>query len=267
MNNWTHLEQRFRANGGQLRTLWLDHQTGAAGEHWHLAGDGSLGVRREFEALAELAGARLERLYGAPELESLWRYTNPRERWYAAVMLLSGLAQPGFAGFQTGADAQANGAIMSSRVEDAAAASAAIAIRLESLEVVRGAGSMAAILGAPRYVGVADHYRKSREFQTEDHVDFENAVKEAVSAAEAMARLVSGDVSGTLGDAAKALHQSGRIPAPTRKLLEILWGYASNAEGVRHGSPGPTRLAPAEARFLLDVSDAALRFLVTLDTA
>jgi hypothetical protein len=49
------------------------------------------------------------------------------------------------------------------------------------------------------------------------------------------------------------------------KTLEGLWGFTSNSPGVRHGGATPATIDEGEARYVVDGSEAAIRFLLTLD--
>jgi hypothetical protein len=87
-------------------------------------------------------------------------------------------------------------------------------------------------------------------------------VKEAICAVEGVARIVTGRPSQTLGDLIKELRSKGKLDGAIAKAFEGLWGFASSAPGVRHGSGS---IAEAEARLCVDMAKAAVTYLLTLD--
>lgn len=121
-------------------------------------------------------------------------------------------------------------------------------------------------LTATRYAAVHESWKKARSFLDSDAGDKANAAKEAVSAVEQLARIVIGDETKTLGGAIKILRESGRIQAPLLKGLEEIWGWTSSVPGVRHGAGLDTAELPT-ARYIVELSEAALRLLVASDAA
>lgn len=121
------------------------------------------------------------------------------------------------------------------------------------------------MLSPPRYSAAQAAWRKAREFLDSSPPDFEKAVSEALQAVEAIARIVVGDPKPTLGDCIKVLRQRGIIDAPLLKGFEEIWGIASEAENVRHGGGGGMKLSPDIARYVVTLSDASLRLLLSQD--
>ena len=85
-------------------------------------------------------------------------------------------------------------------------------------------------------------------------------------AVEGMARVLTGNHSGTLGEITKQLKATKDLDAALGKLLETLWGFTSNAPGVRHGAPAAIDIPEREVQFVLDTSQAALRLLLEMDS-
>lgn len=124
------------------------------------------------------------------------------------------------------------------------------------------ASSLFERLNIPRYEGPRASLLKSEQYMTSAARDLENATKEAISAVEALARIVTGRQSRTLGELIKDLRDDGKINGAIAKTFDGLWGFASNAPGVRHGAGAITE---AEARLVVDMSRAAAEYLLTLD--
>ena len=68
--------------------------------------------------------------------------------------------------------------------------------------------------------------------------DYKNSIKESISAVEAMCQIITQNKKATLGDALKLIEKQGKIQI--HQALKIafnkLYGYTSNASGIRHGS-------------------------------
>lgn len=120
-------------------------------------------------------------------------------------------------------------------------------------------------LKSARYAAAATAWKKSDAFMKATPPDLEKGVSEAVSAVEAVARLVVSDAKATLGECVKALRLRGVIEAPLLKGFEELWGFSSEAENVRHGGGAGPQLAPEAARYLVSVAAAALELLLARD--
>jgi hypothetical protein len=122
------------------------------------------------------------------------------------------------------------------------------------------------LVAAPRYQAPLDHYTKAQRFLTHDEPDLPNALKELIATAESLSKLALGVTTGTLGDHVKDLRARGMVRAPLDTILEKLWGYSSNAPGVRHGGvKGIDHLDEAEARFAIGIAESSLPLLLSLD--
>ena len=121
------------------------------------------------------------------------------------------------------------------------------------------------LLSAPRYAGPSTQWGKAEQFAYGEHRDWANAGKEAVSSVEGLARIITGAHKETLGDLIKRLKTDYAIDPAMVKTLEGIWGFACNAPGVRHGGVSEPTISEGEARYLLDMSAAAIRYLLTLD--
>ncbi len=91
--------------------------------------------------------------------------------------------------------------------------------------------------------------------------DYRNSIKESISAIEAFCKEISGDSNATLG---KALTQSGKIglhPA-LKEAFSNLYGYTSNAEGIRHALRDEDKLDFEDAKFMLVASTAFINYLI-----
>lgn len=125
--------------------------------------------------------------------------------------------------------------------------------------------SIAAMLSSPRYRGPREHWAKALNFMSADSRDLANGAKEAISAVEGLARLIIKDDTATLGECLKTLKQKNAIDPAMIKSMEGLWGFTSNAPGVRHGAAGDQSIQHSEAQYVIASAAAAIQLLLSLD--
>ncbi|MDH4215542.1 MAG: hypothetical protein OEV23_01390 [Gallionella sp.] len=90
--------------------------------------------------------------------------------------------------------------------------------------------------------------------------DYRNSVKESISAVEAACRLASGKESATLGDALKKIQN---IHPALSKAFNLLYGYTSDASGIRHSLVDEPNITYADAKFMLIACSAFVSYLKT----
>lgn len=90
--------------------------------------------------------------------------------------------------------------------------------------------------------------------------DYRNSVKESISAVEAACRLESGKENATLGDALKRIQN---IHPALSKAFNQLYGYTSDASGVRHSLIDEPNITYADAKFMLIACSAFVSYLKT----
>lgn len=98
-----------------------------------------------------------------------------------------------------------------------------------------------------------------------DKPDYENSIKESISAVEAMCVLILGKRD-TLGAALKQLEKNGLTIHPSMKsAFEKLYGYTSDASGIRHaGDIGGSLSTFEEAKFMLVSCSAFVNYLISV---
>ena len=92
--------------------------------------------------------------------------------------------------------------------------------------------------------------------------DFRNSVKESISAVESIAKLLTGQPKATLGEALQRLEQGGLIHPALKKSLSALYGYTSDAEGIRHAMLDEPTLSLVDAKFMLVSCTGFTNYLV-----
>jgi len=91
--------------------------------------------------------------------------------------------------------------------------------------------------------------------------DYRNSIKESISAVEAMCRHISGEHKATLGDALKAIGKKHPLHGALQSAFSALYGYTSDAHGIRHALLDSASASSAEARYFLIACSAFINFL------
>lgn len=81
--------------------------------------------------------------------------------------------------------------------------------------------------------------------------DLRNAIKEAISAVESAARVVTGHHKATLGDALRVLEQNGHVHSALKQAWLKIYGYTSDEGGVRHAMLDDPAIDFATAKYML----------------
>jgi len=113
--------------------------------------------------------------------------------------------------------------------------------------------------------GVHAHLKRALELLSDRKApDYRNSIKESISAVESICKLITGEDKATLGKALGKIEKEGKIkihPA-LKKAFENLYGYTSDAEGIRHGLLDESNLDFEDAKFMLVSCSAFVNFLI-----
>lgn len=117
------------------------------------------------------------------------------------------------------------------------------------------------------YKSAKNHINKALLFLSDrDHPDYENSIKESISAVEAMCEYITGikGKEASLGKMIKKLEDNGiAIHGSLKSAFNSLYGYASDANGVRHaGDIGGPSSTFDEAKFMLVSCAAFINYLI-----
>lgn len=122
------------------------------------------------------------------------------------------------------------------------------------------------VLGDPRLVSARRHYDKALQFFRDPRKpDFENTVKEAVCAVEAVGKtLYPAAKASTLGELAKWLGTNKEQPVPKALAQTItgIYAYRSGGDGVGHGGADGGVATLEVAEYVLAVSASQIIYLV-----
>ena len=92
--------------------------------------------------------------------------------------------------------------------------------------------------------------------------DLRNSIKESISAVEAVTQIISGDRQAELGRAIRAIEARTPLHGALRAALLSLYGYTSDADGIRHALSEAPNVDAADAKFMLVVCSAFVVYLI-----
>ena len=265
MRPWNELERNFAAVWGDTDPyIRLDVHDMPDGPVFRIAGSGAIEAQEKFIALARMAGQKLLDHPSAADWPMLVSEPDPVRRWYLALRQLTRSYKMDRPVIMLGDDGSETfvgvGVILG-----LGRASAALCATLESLAAAPTV-RVSALRSVPRYAGPCKHWNSALKLMQQDEPDNAKAAHEAVSAVEGLCRIVLDDSSVTLGDALKVLRSRKSIPLGISRAIEGLWIYTSAEPGVRHGGATLPAVGAQDARFVLATSEAALEYLLALDS-
>lgn len=116
------------------------------------------------------------------------------------------------------------------------------------------------------FVSVNKHVQKALELYADiKSPDYENSVKESISAVEAICCIITGmtGAQATLGAAIKKLKDSGvHIHGAMEKAFLSLYGYTSDENGIRHGGIDFKDVPSEDAKYMLVSCSAFVNYLI-----
>lgn len=119
---------------------------------------------------------------------------------------------------------------------------------------------------ATPYQSVNQHIKKALALYADlKSPDYENSVKESISAVEAICCIITGmtGAQATLGAALKKLKDSGvHIHGAMERAFLALYGYTSDENGIRHGGIDFTSVPGEDAKYMLVSCSAFVNYLI-----
>ena len=116
------------------------------------------------------------------------------------------------------------------------------------------------------YYSVRTHVSKALALYADRKApDYENSIKESISAVEAMCCIITGmsGAQATLGAAIKKLKDSNvHIHNAMEKAFLALYGYTSDENGIRHGGIDFTSVPSEDAKYMLVSCSAFVNYLM-----
>jgi hypothetical protein len=92
--------------------------------------------------------------------------------------------------------------------------------------------------------------------------DYRNTIKESISAVEALCAAITGNPKATLGQALKAIDPQAELHGALLSAFDKLYGYTSDADGIRHALMEETALEQEDAVFMLVACSAFISYVI-----
>ena len=117
------------------------------------------------------------------------------------------------------------------------------------------------------YSTTSEHLRQAIDLLARKPTpDFRNSIKESISAVEALCAIVTGDAKATLGQALKLIGTQAKLHGALRLAFEKLYGYTSDANGIRHALMEENTLEQEDAVFMLVACSAFVSYLIAKES-
>lgn len=91
--------------------------------------------------------------------------------------------------------------------------------------------------------------------------DYRNSIKESISAVEAICKLLTKNPKAVLSQALKEIETKVSVHPALKKAFDNLYGYTSDAEGIRHALLDESTLNFEDAKFMLVSCSAFINYL------
>lgn len=122
--------------------------------------------------------------------------------------------------------------------------------------------ALAEALADGKFAGVQAHLREAaRKLSNREAPDYRNSIKESISAVESVAQQITGDPNASLGQALKLLEKKHDLHPALKESFSKLYGYASDADGIRHAMLDVPNLSADDAKFFLLVCTSFVNYL------
>lgn len=109
-----------------------------------------------------------------------------------------------------------------------------------------------------------NHLKRSLELLADrKSPDYRNSIKESISSVEAICNLITKNTKTTLGQALKEIEKKTELHPALKKAFESLYGYTSDADGIRHALLDEPDLDFEDAKFMLVSCSGFINYLIT----
>jgi len=113
------------------------------------------------------------------------------------------------------------------------------------------------------YYGVREHLTRAISLlSNKENPDYRNSIKESISAVESLCATVIKNDKATLGEALKVLEKNGLLHPALKAAFSSLYGYTSDAEGIRHALMSESNLTKADACFMVISCSAFINYVI-----
>lgn len=93
--------------------------------------------------------------------------------------------------------------------------------------------------------------------------DYRNSIKESISAVEAICKLITKEKKATLGQALEKIDKKVDLHPALKRAFSSLYGYTSDADGIRHALLDEPNLSFEDAKFMVISCSAFVNYLIS----
>ena len=114
-----------------------------------------------------------------------------------------------------------------------------------------------------RLEGAQKHLEAALEkLSDRQNPDYRNSIKESISAVESVCVIISGDPKATLRQALKKIKDLVGLHPALEKGMSSIYGYTSDADGIRHAMIEESDCDLADAKYMLVSCSAFINYLI-----
>ena len=106
------------------------------------------------------------------------------------------------------------------------------------------------------------HLKRALELYSDRNApDYRNSIKESISAIESYCKAITRDSKTTLGKALAVIERNHDLHSSLKSAFNALYGYTSDAGGIRHALLDESTLNQEDAKFMLVTCSAFINYL------
>ena len=110
---------------------------------------------------------------------------------------------------------------------------------------------------------VKDHLENAlNKLADRQEPDYRNSIKESISAVESLVRVIISDPKKSLGDALNLIDQKIKIHPALKGGFKKIFGYTSDADGIRHAMTEDSKCELEDAQYMLISCSAFINYLI-----
>lgn len=120
-----------------------------------------------------------------------------------------------------------------------------------------------AINRGSKYASVSAHLQEAlNKLSDRENPDYRNSIKESVSAIESLCAEISGEKDATFGKTLAILEKKRGLHKALKTAFSSIYGYTSDADGIRHAMMEESNVTFAKAKYMLVVCSAFVNYLI-----
>jgi hypothetical protein len=112
------------------------------------------------------------------------------------------------------------------------------------------------------FPNVKAHLQRALELLSDrKNPDYRNSIKESISAVESIAKEIAQKPKAELGEALKEIEKKGKLHGAMKNAFLNLYGYTSDANGIRHALMDESNLTADDAKYFLLTCTSFINYL------